>query len=168
MTQQPWHDYAGESAETLFSLASSHRIDSLVVAFETALDQKAATLGLAALSQPEVDVLAVEGLEREVNNGGYRQFFMNSSNAYASQIVDALRRIDCPVTATITERAIAALPAGTSLTPEALDLALQQDDEGRDTELNECDGAYYESGEAIATKLFEYLLDHRNAIHFTA
>src|SRR5512146_179365 len=104
MPQLPWHEYAGESAVQLFDLAGARRADSLVVAFETALDQKAATFGFAALSQPERDVLAVEALEREVNNGGYGQFFRNSSNAYAAEVVDALLRIGCPHVAAITAR----------------------------------------------------------------
>ena len=80
MAQLPWHEYAGESAEQLLALTASHRLDSLAVAFETALGQKAFKLGDGALSVAERDVLAIEALEREVNNGGYGQFFSNSSN----------------------------------------------------------------------------------------
>lgn len=164
MTQQPWHDYAGESADELFALAATHRIDSLVVAFETALGQKAASLGMSALSQPELDVLAIESLEREVNNGGYRQFFLNSSNEFAPTVVDALKRIGCTETAAITQQALDALPAGTALTPESLASLMADDDPDRDAALTKCDDAYYGMGEDIATKLFEYLRAQRSSV----
>jgi hypothetical protein len=165
MMERPWHNYAGESADALFALASTHRADSLVVAFETALGQKVASLGDAALTQPERDVLAIEGLEREVNNGGYKQFFLNSSNEYAGLVVDALRRIGCETIAAITARAIAALPEGVSLTPQSLSAEVERDDPERDERLGQCDAAYYDAREDIATALLQYLLSRRDEIH---
>lgn len=168
MTQQPWHEYAGESADGLFALVPTHRADSLVVAFETALGQKAASLGMAALSEPERDVLAIEALEREVNNGGYSQFFINSSNEFASAVVDALRRIGCPATAEITQRALDTLPPGTSLDPDTLSAVMATDDSGRDERLEECDREYFDSREDIATALLQYLLQRRDSITLLA
>jgi hypothetical protein len=168
MTQLPWHDYsAEETADDLFSLVGTHRTDSLVVAFETALGKKAATLGLDALTQPERDVLAIEALEREVNNGGYSQFFVNSSNEFAAQIVDALRRIGCPRIAAVTERALSALPTGTPLKPDALVAAMETEDPSRDAELEECDSAYYAAREDVATALLHYLQRHRESVRLS-
>ncbi len=42
-------------------------------------------------------------LDREVNHGGYGQFFVNSSREYAPIIVEAPRHIGCPKTAVITQ-----------------------------------------------------------------
>lgn len=168
MTQQPWHNYAGESADDLFALSTTHRADSLVVAFETALGQKAASLGISALTQPEVDVLAIEALEREVNNGGYGQFFLNSSNEFAATVVEALQRIGCPATALVTQRALAALPQGTTLTPESLSAMMEQDDPSRDERLEECNQAYFDAREDIATALLRYLIDQRELIKLPA
>lgn len=168
MTDLPWHNYAGESAAELFALAATHRADSLVVAFETALEQKASSLGSEALSEPERDVLAVEGLEREVNNGGYGQFFLNSSNEYADSIVAALTRIGCTETAAITERALAALPSGTAPRPDSLVATMEQEDSARDQRLEECDQAYFDAREDIASALLRYLLIHRDAVQLQA
>lgn len=168
MADLPWHNYAGESAAALFALTSTHRADSLVVAFETALQQKAVSHGVDKLSEPERDVLAVEALEREVNNGGYGQFLLNSSNEYAGSIVSALTRIGCNVTASITERALAALPAGTSLAPESLSAVMEQDDDLRNERLEECDRAYFDAREDIAAALLRYLQQNRNAIQWPA
>ena len=72
----------------------------------------------------EIIVLAVEALEREVNNGGYSQFFVNSSREFTPIIVHALLRIDCIKTVEITKDAIRA--AGfEGLAPIALALALE-------------------------------------------
>ena len=161
MEQLPWHQYAGESAEELLSLANTHRADSLVVAFEMALGQKAARLGDHALSAVEHDVLAIEALEREVNNGGYGQFFSNSSNEHAGHIVTALERIGCGPTAAITARAIASLPAGIALTPESLDAEMARADNERDTRLEECNDTYLATPEDIAAQLLQYLLSNR-------
>jgi hypothetical protein len=167
MTQLPWHEYAGESADELFALAETHRADSIVVAFETALGQKEAKRGAAALSQPERDVLAIEALEREVNNGGYGQFFFNASE-YVGHVVDALKRIGCSTTASISERAIAALPKEAIRAPKSVEATMEDVDEDRDAELQRCDEAYFSSGEDIATSLLRYLLANRASVQLLA
>jgi hypothetical protein len=148
--------------DELLALADSHRIDSLVVVLEQAIDQKSARDGEASLSDEERVVLAVEALEREVNNGGYSQFFINSSVEYAPIVVDALRKIGCEQTAEITDTAIAALGV-TDLSPESIDAAFADDDEVRDRALADCDGQYYEAGEDIAGRLFAFVRTHRDA-----
>jgi len=108
MSDLKWLDgYSGQTVDELLLLEAECRIDSLVLAFEQAVDQKAARLGVDALSGEERIILAIEALEREVNNGGYGQFFLNSSREFAPTIVRALALIGCPKTAAITQRAIA-------------------------------------------------------------
>ena len=97
--------YSGQSVDQLIALEGRYRTDSLVLAFEQAIYQKADRLGGDELSEEELTILAVEALEREVNNGGYGQFFVNTSE-FAPVILDALRRIGCPKTAKITQRAL--------------------------------------------------------------
>lgn len=163
MTQLPWHDYVdGETSADLFALTDTHRVDSLVVAFETALMKKRARVGLEALSEPERDVLAIEALERQVNNGGYNQFFSSDwYNEFAGPVVDALRRIGCVRTADICARALRALPVGTALDSASLTAAMEDEDPARDALLEECNRAYFESSENIADALFDYLKQHR-------
>lgn len=66
--------YSSQTVDDLLALEQSHRIDSLVLAFEEAIDQKAAREGEHKLTDVERTILAIEALEREVNNGGYGQF----------------------------------------------------------------------------------------------
>ena len=157
MTESKWLDqYSGESAEQLIALAGEYRIDSILAAFEQALQQKASRDGENSLSAEERILLAVEALEREVNNGGYSQFFINSSVEYVPQIVASLRRIGCSKTSEITERAIAALglPVMTAL---AIQNVMADDNDEREDELGQCDDLYYNTGEDIGGRLFAFI-----------
>ena len=153
--------YDGQTTDELIALAEVYRIDSLVLAFEQAIQQKADT---HAISAEESYVLAVEALEREVNNGGYNQFFFNSSNEFAGSIVEALLAIGCPETADITREAVAALGIEGDLTPEALQEVVTSDDEQLEVKLNACDDRYYANTESIEDRLFEWI--KKNRAHF--
>jgi hypothetical protein len=156
--------YSGESTEELIRMGSDYRIDSLVMAFEEALGRKAYRLGDAALSWPERVVLAVEALEREVNNGGYAQFFINSSKEYASMIVEALHAIDCRDTAEVTEVAIDSLRTRGETSEAAIDEAMNSADGNTSDQLSTCDDRYYEVGEDIAGKLFAFIMRNKREI----
>jgi hypothetical protein len=135
-------------------------------------------------------ILAVEALEREVNNGGYSQFFTNSSGEFAPEIVDSLNRIGCPVTAGITVDALGAIGADES-SSEQINAAVEHycalidphnqahrvarspkveappmtsDLEAIEDALNECDQRYYAAGENIGGNLFEFICSNRRAI----
>jgi hypothetical protein len=80
-----------------FAIALSDAINSLPTAF-------------GELTLGEQTAFCVDELEREVNNGGFEQFFLNSSGDYAQPVVDALRRIGAAQAAELVEEAI--LPIG--------------------------------------------------------
>ena len=162
MPDLKWLDsYSGQTINELLALEGECRIDSLVLAFEEALDQKAARNGGGSLTSEERVVLAIEALEREVNDGGYRLFFENSTREFVPIIVQALERIGCARTAEITQRAIDALHLP-MLTVEAVEAAIG----GResDEELNRCDESYYKEGEDIAGNLFAFIKTNKSAI----
>ncbi len=145
-------DYAGQSTDELLALQATHRIDSLVLAFETAIQRKRET---QVISREERFVLAIEALEREVNNGGYSQFFLNTSSEFVAVITDALRAIDCPKTALITLDAIEGLRIEGEPTPEKMQHAV--DDLVVRQRLAECDALYFSNDEAIAEQLFRWI-----------
>lgn len=153
-----WLDgYSGQSVEQLLSLEGEYRADSLVLAFEQAIGQKAAREGTQSLSGEERIVLAVEALEREVNNGGYDQFFVNSSREYTPIIVGALQRIGCNKTAKLTRKAIEALRIS-DLRSDAIEAVIcARDDEERSEKLRRCDDSYYKNKEPIAERLFAFI-----------
>lgn len=163
MPELTWLDgYSGETVEQLLALEGTHRIDSLVLAFEQAIDQKAAREGKGSLTVEEHTVLAVEALEREVNNGGYDQFFVNTME-FAPVILAALRRIGCPKVAAITEDAIRALRLP-ELSVSEIEKVIYDDDDQRDKALGECDGCFFEYPESIENRLFAFIKQNRSTI----
>ncbi len=164
MADLKWLDrYSGETLEELIAMAGEYRIDSLLLALEEALNQKAEEVGELDLSDEERIILAVVALEREVNNGGFGQFFANASGQYTAIIVDALLAIGCVETANVTSGAINALGIA-DFTPETIDAALECENEERDEQLEECDGLYSGAGEDIGGQLFAFVLAHPDAI----
>jgi len=166
MAELAWLDgYSGQTVDQLLALEGTYRIDSLVLAFEQAIDQKAAREGSERPTTEEQTVLAAEALERELNNGGYHQFFVNSSVQYAPIIVEALRRIGCPQTVAITEDAIAALrlPA---LSVGEIEKVIYDDDDMRDKTLGECDRRFFEYPECIEERLFGFIKASKSKINF--
>ena len=162
--QKPFlKSYSGQTVDELLALTDEYRIDSLVYIFEQAILQKENRVGEENLAEEERIVLGIEALEREVNNGGYDQFFFNSSREYAPMIVDWLLRIHCPATAEITRNAIEALNIE-DLNTQTLRIALTTDNEERSEKLNRCDNRYYASGEDIADQLFAFIKANKHAI----
>ncbi len=166
MADRKWLDgYSGQSVDDLIALASRYRVDSIVLAFEAALQPMAQQSGLSRLNEAELTILAVEALEREVNNGGYHQFFLNTPE-YAPLIVAALQRIGCPKTAGLSASAISLLGLTQPFTASQVQAALAQDRSGELIEIliDKCDRPYDESGEPIADRLFAYVCKQRLSV----
>lgn len=160
----PWlEEYSGQTTDELLALEGRYRTDSLVVAFDQALAQKAFRVGVESLTDEERMILAVEAFENQVNNGGYHQFFGNSSREYASVIVNALREIGCPVTAGITERALEVLGRMPMSESELANLSWEQNRD-RSAALEECDQAFFESREQIDELLFAFIRSRRDRV----
>jgi hypothetical protein len=165
MDELKWLDYySGQTTDELIALEGEYRTDSLIIAFEQALDQKAARFGENSLTEEERVILAVEALEREVNNGGYNQLFVNSSKEFASFFVSALNRIGCEVTARLTQQAIDILGIQGPITVEAIDRVMDFENEYRRQKLYECDNQYFEASEDIAGALIEFIKSNRDKI----
>jgi hypothetical protein len=165
MKKLKWRDeYSGQTTDELISLEKKYRADSLVLAFETALQQKAERIGQERLTEEERVVLAVEALEREVNNGGYGQLFINSSKEYTSFFVSALNRIGCKDAAKLTQKAIDILGLKAPITVKAIDRLLKKENQKRDERLGECDARYYEVAGDLAGYLLAFIKKNRDKI----
>jgi Domain of unknown function (DUF4375) len=160
MTALPFlNSWTGQTTEELLSLEGQYRTDSLVLAFEQALQMK------SALTKEEKVVLAIEALEREVNNGGFHQFFLNSSNEFASTVVSSLTEIGCPRTATLTQAAVNALGVEAPLAAAAIEEAAVRGGEELASKLEPFDSLYFQGAEEpIAEKLFVYIKANRSKV----
>jgi hypothetical protein len=147
--------YGGQTVQQLIAMEEAYRTDSLVLAFEQALQAKAEKK--KTLSQAEQDVLAIEAMEREVNNGGFHQFMLNDSHVYASALPDALRRIGCPKASAIAADALRRLEITGPVTPAKIKNALKTFGESAASRFAETDRLYFANKEAIADQLFDYI-----------
>jgi hypothetical protein len=166
MTEIKWLDvYAGQTTNELIELEGKYRTDSIVLAFEQAINQKAQLVGIDNLTIEERIVLAVEALEREVNNGGYSQFFTNPSKRHVPIIIDALQRIYCTKTAKITQRAIDFLGVKVPITLTAIDnVMFQEENDELEGKLCECDKEYYKIAGDLSIPLLNYIKNNKHKI----
>jgi len=146
--------YGGQTVDQLIAMESHYRVDSLVLAFEQAIQQKPPT---KKLSQAETDILAVEAMEREVNNGGYHQFFLNSSKEYAAALPSSLDRIGCPIAARIASDALASLAIDGEVTVAKIDSTWSTRGSKVVSDLGAMDTRYFQNREQIADRLFAYI-----------
>jgi len=162
LTEKKWLEGSGDrTIEQLIDLEHEYRIDSVVVAIEDTLMDK------PSLTATEHIVLAGEAMEREVNSGGFKQFF-SYTNEYAPILVAALRKIGVPKAAVIAEKAMRALGAEPDWSSEEYEEAASYENESVIAALNECDDAYYANDEAIADRLFEFIKTNRSDINLGA
>jgi hypothetical protein len=161
-----WFDaYDRQTTDELLALEGAFRTDSLVLAFEQAIQQKAAH---QPISKEERYVLAVEALEREINNGGYSQFFLNSSHDFVDVIEEALVAIRCPKVAALTRRAIESLGIQGAVTGEKAEAVILREDDTVRQALEACDNGYYQNAEPIADLLFAWIKDNRASVQVGA
>ena len=77
------------------------------VALSELVNAREASVGYDALSRAEQIALCVDGLEREVNSGGFEQYFASSTGDHALDCVDALDEVGGHQTAELLRRALA-------------------------------------------------------------
>ena len=119
------------------------------------------------LSTPERVFLVIWELESEVNNGGFYQYFCNSSGVLAPHVVGALKTIGAKATADVVQRALNAVVntiASWSDDAQRQEQANQLSSGTRQI-LEELDQEYYASPEDLTPLLYKYVADHRIEVH---
>lgn len=164
---------SGRSTDELLGMQGQLRKDVITLAFAWGLERKldqggddrSARLRWAKvhLTEPELVVLAVAALEREVNNGGYDQFFVNAME-YAFLVVDALEQIGCHETAAITRRAVAALQISGPTTIESIERVIYDDDDVRKEVFDACDTEYFEKAGCLGEPLFDFIRANKHSV----
>ncbi|HEY1493149.1 MAG TPA: DUF4375 domain-containing protein [Candidatus Solibacter sp.] len=154
-----WIDgYAGQTLDELLLFDGTESGISILFAVEEAIQQK----GPKGRTGVERIVLSVLALNREVGNGGYEQFFANSSRQFAPAIVDDLVRIGCVEIADITQRVLDAFHLA-EISVSAIEAAMQTESQERTRALNRCDIAFYAT-RGVHEHLLTYVKAHKDAI----
>lgn len=119
------------------------------------------------LSTPEQVFLLIWELESEVNNGGFHQYFYNSSGALAPNVVSALKTVGAEATADMAQRALNAV--GNAITSWSNDAdrqaSLNRLSSGTRQILENLDQEYYKCPEDLTPLLYKYVTEHRIEIH---
>jgi hypothetical protein len=115
-----------------------------------------------ALSVPESVFRAVWELETEVNNGGFHQYFFNSSGKFARFALDALRAVGASQTAGILELAISVIGTDVQWSNDAArqERLVALPDEAVE-ELNDLDHAFFGYPDNLTALLYNYVCAHR-------
>ena len=112
-------------------------------------------------SFPQKVFSSVWAVESEVNNGGFSQYFDNSSDETASFVAEALEAIGAPRTADICRRAITcAFPGGLPPTPEEISSAAADISDETLGELEALDAEFYAYPHDLTDLLFAYVHAH--------
>jgi hypothetical protein len=117
------------------------------------------------LSAAQQALIGTWELANEVYNGGFAQYFHNSSRDRAKPMVGVLRSIDAPHAAAILESAIASAGPGTRWgdEPNFLTAINSMPDDVRDR-LAELERNLYDELDHLHRQVFKYLLKHRDEI----
>src|SRR5690606_3072341 len=99
-----------------------------------------------SLNETEKNVLFVEMLEGQVNNGGFNQYFFNSSGEYAHETLIALKQIKAPKMAEILNRAIKVYPT----------LPIPKDTEQRREHMEEIPESVSETWDKLDDEFYKY------------
>ena len=155
--------YDGQNLDELIKLQTTHRVDSLVLTIESVLDERKDS-GIK-MSEEELVILAVESFERQVDNGGFCQFFYNSSVEYAPIIVSSLQKIGCNEVAALMTKAIELLDVE-FLDRDVILERINSFDEELENALGELDDVYFNETNDIPTyALFGYIKNNRECIN---
>ena len=117
---------------------------------------------MSALSAPERVFYITQSLEMEVNNGGFSQFFYNTSGDFSGELAAAFTAIGAHHTAAICQQAISAFgqefPTDRDVRMDMLDAC---ESDALDEVLEKCDNAFYEYKDDLNTLNYAYVLNHK-------
>lgn len=138
----------------------------MIIELSYGLSDKIHQKGYDSLTQPEKVLNRVYWLESEINNGGFEQFFINSSGDYALDTPAALDEIGAHQTALLVKRAIDIFPGG--LPPrdrkqriEKLNLI----DEETVNQFGKLTSEFLEYRDPLEELQFKYMVANKDQIH---
>ena len=117
---------------------------------------------LDKLTEPQKNFYFNQCLEREVNNGGFSQYFTNSSGEYAHQTVETLKLIGANNFAKILQKAIDKFPSKTvpQDSGERQEI-VEQIEENNDEVWEKLDDKFYEYPEDLNQLNINYIMQNK-------
>ncbi len=153
-----WLDgYEGQAIDELLAFTGKEDTVVLLQTIEQAIQAKLSQNPMS-VNGVEATILALMALEREVNDGGFDQFFRNSSGRYAFGITDCVVRIGCKETTKVVRRAVKALGLR-DWSVKGLQEKMATDNLRRETTWQACDEAFWKLTE-IPDLLLSYVIEN--------
>lgn len=119
--------------------------------------------GFRALTPPEQVAYCVDALEREVNNGGFQQFFWNSSGDTAVETLRALEALGATEAARLVTRALAVFPDARPPADREARIALLETLPAEATATwSDLDDAFYRYPDDLTALMREYVRANRD------
>ncbi len=130
------------------------------------IDQKWARSGYDSLTEAENVFGCVNGLNIEVYNGGFDQYFYNSAGDFAQDAPAAFGAIGADHTAGIISKACSVFPDGKPPRDwEERQLLLLDIGEEAEQLLDELDDEFYAYKDDLSQLLVEYIRKHKDDFH---
>lgn len=114
------------------------------------------------LTEPQIQFYYNQCLEREINNGGFNQYFINSSGDYAHQTIQSLIAIGANTTADILQKAIDQFP--NKKVPQDIDERIElveQIEETANEVWEELDEQFFEYQDDLNTLNLNFVRQHK-------
>jgi hypothetical protein len=104
-------DNQGDGKPDIDALLTSDDTNNSIIALDNYIC-KLCSWGdtLEQLTEPQKNFYFNQNLEREINNGGFNQFFFNSSGDFTHETIGSLRLIGADKTADILQQAVNEFP----------------------------------------------------------
>jgi hypothetical protein len=118
---------------------------------------------LELLTEPQKVFYYIQCLERELNDGGFEQFYSNSSGDFAHEIIDALKAIGANKTADIVQKANDQFPG--KIVPKDRDkrqLILEEIVDKTSEIWEELDQKFYEYQDNLNSLNMDYIKKHKD------
>ena len=118
---------------------------------------------LGKLTKPQKYFLFIDDLEGEVNNGGFNQYYFNSSGANSLEVIDALNAIGAFKTSLIVKKANEQFPGGVAPKDRKKRITLESEIEDKANPVWEkCDEDFFKYEDNIDELLIKYVKEHKS------
>lgn len=159
MSSEWFENEAGLGVAEVVALEGKYRADSLVAAIDGILAAREARGDV--LNEEQRTVLAVEALEREVNNGGFSHFFGDASWKHVPVLVKSLERVGSKEALGLVKDAVSLLKLSSAVLNdpaklfETIHAALAKHEV--EIRLNDLDSDYYVLEEDLGKLVWNYV-----------
>ena len=147
----------------LEKILSNERSDLAIMEIEEQLNKISNyCVNIEKLNKSQRILIIIENLEREINNGGFNQFYFNSSGDFANETIECLKIVRAEKTAKIVEKANEQWENG--IVPQnrtERQITLEKNKNKTESIWEQCDNDFYEYQDNISELLIRFVKENR-------